>query len=68
MKTQKRFMENMQLMFQKLQLLQRQRLSPLDLIGHGRMKKTIDVSEQESYDRDIHEKIPSASRKTCEAG
>ena len=68
MKTQKRFMENMQLMFQKLVTA----TSTTQSIGSYRSrsdeKDSIDVSEQESYDRDIHEKIPSASRKTCEAG
>ena len=63
MKTEKQFMENMQLMFKKHATVTSaiQSSGPYRSRTNGRDSN--DASKQESYDRDIYEKTPGASRK-----
>ena len=62
MKTQKQFMENMQLMFQKHATATPTTQSSGPYKSRTDEKDSNDASQQESYDWDIPEKIPGASR------
>ena len=64
MKTHKQFMENMQLMFQKHATATSITQSSGPYRSRTDEKDSNDASQQESHDRAIHEKTPSASRKT----
>ena len=64
MKTQKQFMENMQLMFQKHATATSTPQSSGPYRSRTDENNSNDASQQESYDRAIHENIPGASRKT----
>ena len=63
MKTKKQFLENMQLMFQKHATATLSAQSSGPYSSRTDEKNSNDPSQQESYDRGIHKKIPSASRK-----
>ena len=63
MKTQKQFMENMQLMFQKHATATSITQSSGPYRSRTDEKDSNDASQQEIYDRDIHEKVPGGSRK-----
>ena len=60
MKTQKQFMENMQLMFQKHATATS---TPRSSGPRTDENNSNDASQQYSHDRPIHENIPGASRK-----
>ena len=63
MKTQKQFMENMQLMFQKHATATSMTQFSEPFRSKTDEKDSNDASQQESHDRAIHENIPGASRK-----
>ena len=63
MRTQKQFMENMQLMFQKHATATSTPQSSGPYRSRTDENNSNDASQQESYDRDIHENIPGASTK-----
>ena len=62
-KTQKQNIENMQLMFQKNTTATSTTQSSRPYRSRNDEKDYHDVSQQESYDRDMHKQIPGASRK-----
>ena len=63
MRTQKQFMENMQLMFQKHATAMSTPQSSGPCRSRTDENNANDASQQESYDRATHENIPGASRK-----
>ena len=63
MKTQKQFMENIQLMFQKHATAISTTQSKSSYRSRTDEKDCNDASQQERHDRAIHEKTPGASRK-----
>ena len=64
MKTQKQFMENMQLMFQKhATAMSRTQSSEPYRLKADEEKDYNDTPQQDSHDRAIHKNIPGASRK-----
>ena len=63
MRTQKQFMENMQLMFQKHATVRSTPQSSGPYRSRTDDNNANDASQQESYDRATHENIPGASRK-----
>ena len=63
MKTQKQFMENMQVVFQKHATATSTAHSSGPYRSRTDEKDSNDAAQQESYDRDIHKKISDASRK-----
>ena len=63
MTTQKDFIENMQLMFQKHATATSMPLSSGPYRSSSDENNSNDASQQESHDRAIHENIPGASRK-----
>ena len=62
-KTQKQNIENMQLMFQKHTTATSTTQSSRPYRSRNDEKDYHDVSQQESYDRDMHKQIPGESRK-----
>ena len=63
MRTQKKFMENMQLMFQKHATATSTPQSSGPYRSRTDENNSNDASQQESYDRATHKNIPGASRK-----
>ena len=63
MRTQKQFMENMQLIFQKHATAMSTPQSSGPYRSRTDENNANDASQQESYDRATHENIPGASRK-----